>query len=508
MRIHRSNALIQKNWNASQVRSMINDPKELSDFLLRIRKKFKVETLDGSPFLHLVKPTSENLVKYKVRYPASKIHFIISLLAAFPRIILLIINSLVISLLRTQENFKWTPIQKKKYRRLIISQFTSVQNPEEQDIFYGSNTQTPDSLIFYLNSTRRQAHKIQGDFINAGKSNVIVNSKSLWILETIKLHLKQMQGSFNLFTYAVFNSENSIIERRLLIEASVFQHARSTIANQITKVRLTQVLKACNPAEIVMMTEGHAHEAMILNLRNKEFSSIRILGYQHAPIVPGQFALRHLLNQFDEDDILLTCGATTQRVIQTNHPNLKVKILGSLKSKSSVDKPKDSKCLEVLGIVESTRESLIEFVSLFNFLATSIPNVEFTLRIHPGLERHNSAQILKKLRRLKNLRVSVGTLLEDLQRSHIGVFRSSAVGLEGLAFGVLPVHFDATHLGYLNPIEFTKMQKIEFSDPKILADFLREMPLADISNHAFQEECSSVLTDYFYPLRTIKSLIL
>jgi hypothetical protein len=486
---------------------MMHDPKELNDFLLRILKKFNVETLDGSPFLHLVKPTSENLVKYKLRYPASRVYFAISVLAAFPRIILLIINSLAISLLRTQENFKRTPIQKKHYRRLIISQFTSAQNAEEQDIFYGSNTQTSDTLIFYLNSTRRQAHKIQADFINAGKSNVIVNSKSLWMLEIIKLHLKQVKGSFSLLTYAVFNSENSIIERRLLIEASVFQHARSTIANQVLKVRLSQVLRDFIPAEIVMMTEGHAHEAMILNLRNKEFTSIRILGYQHAPIVPGQFALWHLLNQFDEDDMLLACGATTQRVIQTNHPNLKVKILGSLKSKSSVDKPKNSKFLEVLGVVEGTRESLIEFVSLFNFLATSIPNVEFTLRVHPGLERHNSVQILKKLVKLKNLRVSTGTLSEDLQRSHIGVFRSSAVALEGLAFGVLPVHFDATHFGYLNPIEFTKLTKVEFSDPKILADFLRKMPLADISNQSFQDEFRSVLKDYFYPLRMITSLI-
>lgn len=486
---------------------MMNDPKELNDFLSKIKKKFKGETLDGNPFFHLVKPTSENLLKYRVRFPSSRMYLIVSVSAALPRIIILVINSFAISLVRTRETFKWTPKPKNQYSRLIISQFTSAQKPEQQDIFYGSNTQNPDSVTFYLNSTRDQAHKIQRNFINVGKTNVVVNTKSLWILGIIKIHIKQMKGSFKLLTYALFNSENSITERRLLIEASVFQHARSTIANQITKVRLTQIIMEGNPADIVLMTEGHAHESMILNLRNKNFPNIRVLGYQHAPIVPGQFSLGHLLDKFDTEDILFTCGATTQRIIEASHPNLNVKILGSLKFRITVNQLKDSKCLEVLGIVESTRESLTEFVSLFNFLAASIPTAKFILRIHPGLDRRTCNQILKKLGTFKNLRISVGTLLQDLQLAHIGIFRSSAVGLEALAFGVLPVHFDASHFNYLNPLGYTKIQKVEFSDPKILADFLNEMPLGFNSSQSFHEECKSVLADYFYPMKLITSLI-
>jgi hypothetical protein len=483
------------------------DPKKLNDFLSKIWGTFESESLDGNPFLHLVKPTSENLRKYQLRFPLSKVYLFLSVLAVFPRIIFLVINSLAISVARTRENFRWTPKQENQYERLIISQFTSAQNPDQDDIFYGSNTKDPNSVIFYLNSTRNQAHKIQNNFTNSGKANVVVNTKSLWISGVIKIHIKQMKGSIKLLTYAAFNSTNSILERRLLIEASVFQHARSTIANQITKVRLTQLLLECNPADIVLMTEGHAHESMVLNLRNKNFPSIRILGYQHAPIVPGQFSFWHVLNGFNKEDMLFTCGATTQHVIEVTHPNLKVKILGSLKIKVAVHQPKDSKCLQVLGVVESTRESLIEFVSLFNFLADSIPNVEFTLRIHPGLDQRTSNQILKKLLTLKNLRISTETLVEDLQRTHIGVFRSSAVGLEGLAFGVLPVHFDASHFNYLNPLKYTKMQKYEFSEAKILADFLDQKPLDLNSSQSFQEECTNVLSDYFYPMKSITSLI-
>jgi len=483
------------------------DPKKLNDFLSKIGQTFESESLDGNPFLHLVKPTSENLRKYQLKFPLSKVYLFLSVLAVFPRIIFLVINSLAISVARTRENFRWALKLENEYERLIISQFTSAQNPDQDDIFYGSNTQDPNSVIFYLNSTRHQAHKIQSNFINAGKENVVVNTKSLWLSGIIKIHIGQMKGSFELLTSAAFYSTNSIVERRLLIEASVYQHARSTIANQITKVRLTQLLLECNPADIVLMTEGHAHESMVLNLRNRNFPSTRILGYQHAPIVPGQFSFWHLLDGFDKEDILFTCGATTQHVIKMTHPNLKVKILGSLKFKVTTHHSNDSKSLKVLGVVESTRESLIEFVSLFNFLANSIPSVGFTLRIHPGLDQRTSNQILKKLETLKNLRISMETLVEDLQRAHIGVFRSSAVGLEGLAFGVLPVHFDESHFRYLNPLEYTKMHKYEFSDRKILLEFLKKIPLNLDSSQSFEEECIEVLSDYFYPMKSITSLI-
>jgi hypothetical protein len=483
------------------------DPKDLNDFLSSIRGTFESEVLDGNPFFHLVKPTSENLMKYQVRFPLSKVYLIISVITVFPRIIFLIINSLAISLLRTQENFRWASKQENHYDRLIISQFTRAQNPDRDDIFYGTNTKNPNSMIFYLNSTRNHAHKIQSNFIKANKTNVVVNTKSLWIFGVIKIHLKQMKGTLKLLRYAAFNSTNTIAERRLLVEASVFQHARSTIANQIMKVRLTQVILKCKPADIVLMTEGHAHESMILNLRNKSFPNIRILGYQHAPIVPGQFSFWHLLNGFNKEDVLFTCGATTQRIIKMTDSCFNVKVLGSLKNRVAVHQPKDSKRLEVLGVVESTRESLVEFVSLFNFLADSIPSVTFILRIHPGLDQRASIKILKKLETLKNLRISEETLIEDLQRAHIGVFRSSAVGLEGLAFNVLPVHFDASHLNYLNPLEYTKMQKFEFSDPKVLADFLDQEPSKLNYSQTFQEECISVLSDYFHPMKSITSLI-
>jgi hypothetical protein len=483
------------------------DPKKLDEFLSKIGEMFEREPLDGNPFLHLVKPTSENLRKYQLRFPLSKVYLCLSVLAVFPRIMFHVTNSLAISVTRTRENFRWTSKQENHYERLIISQFTSAQNPDQDDIFYGSNNKDPNSLIFYLNSTRYQAHKIQNSFINANKANVVVNTKSLWISGIIKIHFKQMKGSFKLLTYAAFNLTNTVVERRLLIEASVFQHARSTIANQITKVRLSQVILECSPVDIVLMTEGHAHESMILNLRNKDFPSIRILGYQHAPIVPGQFSFWHLLDGFNKEDILFTCGATTQHVIEATHPNLKIRILGSLKIQIAVDQPKDPKCLKVLGVMESTRESLIEFVSLFNFLANSIPSMEFTLRIHPGLDQRTSNQILKKMKTLKNLKISMGTLVEDLQRAHIGVFRSSAVGLEGLAFGVLPIHFDASHFKYLNPLEYTTMQKFEFSDPKILANFLNQKSLDLSSGQFFQEEYRNVLADYFYPMKSITSLV-
>ena len=106
-----------------------------------------------------------------------------------------------------------------------------------------------------------------------------------------------------------------------------------------------------------------------------------------------------------------------------------------------------------------------------------------------------------------NLKISTNTLTNDLNNSHITIFRSSAVGLEGLAFASLPVHFDAEMDGFLNPLSQINFPIMEFSDVDELAEFLKGWPLMRNNSPEFRLESSEVVKDYYFPMKDINLLI-
>jgi hypothetical protein len=106
-----------------------------------------------------------------------------------------------------------------------------------------------------------------------------------------------------------------------------------------------------------------------------------------------------------------------------------------------------------------------------------------------------------------NLTISTNALTVDLNNSHVTIFRSSAVGLEGLAFASLPVHFDAETNGLLNPLSEIKYPKIEFSNVNDLAEFLKTWPPTRNNADEFRAESLKVINDYYFPMQDVNFLI-
>jgi len=288
---------------------------------------------------------------------------------------------------------------------------------------------------------------------------------------------------------------------------SISQHSRQTMANLVTKVRLLEVIANCSPKSLILTIEGHAHEAMMLNLRDTYFTEMSVIGFQHAPIVPGQLSFYRLLKEFRSTDLILTCGRVTHDLISTMLPNLSIKILGSPKSIGVTPPLKSEMTMNVLGAVEGTYESLLSFILLFNKLSKLLPNMQFLLRLHPALAPRTARKLLKGLFTSDNLKVSTDTLAVDLHNAHVTIFRSSAVGLEGLAFAALPVHFDSNTDGSLNPLSQTGYPKIEFSNVEELTEFLKSFPLVYNNAKNFREESSLFIKKYYIPLQDINLLI-
>jgi len=486
---------------------MLINPEELDKFLCNFREKLNDPDYIANPFFYLVKPTEENMEKYRLHHSKYRISLFLELALVFPRIIKNFITSLVIAALKSHESRMWGTNQFSPTQNLIISHYTYAQNPKMNDVFFDNAALDPRNFVLYLNSTRTDAQVIQRNYNQSSKENLVINTKSLNLFQTLKLQLKQLSLSTRLLNHVLRDNNLSLIEKRLIVTAAHFQHSRPTIANLVLKVRLCELLKALQPRTIILTIEGHAHENMILQLRDSDFKQIRLVGFQHAPIVPGQFGFYHVLESFKMDDLLLTCGETTEILIKHALPNLRVDVLGSPKFTRTENYSKAADKVHVLGAVEGTVESLKSFIQLFNSISKQLPQLNFALRLHPAIDRNLSKKQLRSMSESENLKLSYNSLEEDLKRSHAVIFRSSAVGIHGLGYSALPVHFDSCNKGMLNPLSGTVFGNLEFDDESNLAKFLEKLNLQDLQSNEFYDKCSNVLEKYYAPLKDLNTLI-
>lgn len=486
---------------------MISNPIELDKFLRQIRERYTAQNISPNPFFYLVKPTRENLQKYNLRKINNGFGLFWDLVLFIPTVINYQVQSFAISILMIKESNKFTSNDLKKTNKLVISHFTYAQKASNEDIFFGHNVNDDGTLVFYLNSTRLQAQDIHDGYVKAGKNNQVINTKSLNPFKIIQLHLYQNKLMFSLIMIALSESSISICKRRLLIKGALWQHHRATVANLVLRERLLSVISQTKPSKLILTIEGHSHEHMILESRNLKFKNIDVIGVQHAPIVAGQFSFFNLLNHFSKLDILLTSGSATQRQISKRTPNLDIRVLGSPKSlriKPVIDFSSKS---QILGAVEGVAQSLESFITLFNELASHNPQRNFVLRLHPALDRHEVKALMKKLDKRENLSVSKESLSVDLSNSAIVVFRSSAVGIEGLAYSALPIHFDPSGQSLLNPLVELNLGPDVFTTAAELSTYLKMDSNKDISIPSNQEKFFKLFNDYYGPLKDINQLI-
>jgi len=486
---------------------MISNPIELDKFLREIRERHTPQNISPNPFFYLVKPTQENLEKYHLRGDSSSFRLTLDLVLFIPLLIHYQVKSVAISIVRLKESNKFRPENLKKTKKLVISHFTYAQKASTEDVFFGHNVNDDETFVFYLNSTRNQAQDICDRYVEAGRKNQIINTKSLKILKMLQLHLFQNKLMFSLIGIALSESNLSTYQRRLLIRGALWQHHRATVANLVLRERLLSVISQIQPSKLILTIEGHSHEFMILEARKLKFKNVKVVGVQHAPIVAGQFSFFELLNHFSKIDILLTSGIATQRQISDRSPNLDIRVLGSPKSLKIEPVIDFSSKRHVLGAVEGVSQSLESFIALFNDLAFHIPQKNFVLRLHPALDGHVVKALMKKLDRLENLSISKESLSVDLANSAVVIFRSSAVGIEGLAYSALPMHFDPSGEGLLNPLLDLGLGPDVFTTAEELATYLKQASNQDIPIPSDQKKLFTLFNEYYSPLKDINQLI-
>ena len=305
----------------------------------------------------------------------------------------------------------------------------------------------------------------------------------------------------------LLDSKLKIEQRRLIIKAAVFQHARPTMANLVLKQRFLELYRQIDSDYVVLTIEGHAHEAMIIRMCHQRLKNVVVVGYQHAPVVPSQLNLFANVSLLRSSDFFLTSGQTIKNTAIEKNFKCNINILGSTKSRDYAYQTKSPTKPQILIAAEAIENSLTFFINLMIEIAPLLQNFLFVLRPHPSLG--NLAQSIAKneLVNLSNVVVSNSPLEVDLTNSHFVFFRSSSVAIEGLAFGAYPIHIDFNGSNELNPITNEFINRTVLNSVAEVINFTKQFDLNLLQNERYQRSLFEQFHNYFKPLRNITHVV-
>jgi hypothetical protein len=258
---------------------------------------------------------------------------------------------------------------------------------------------------------------------------------------------------------------------------------------------------------MVLTLEGHAHEAMLIHLREEFFPHTQIVAYQHAPLVPSQYNIKRVASMLTSNDLVLSSGSSTKSFFLDASLRARIEILGSPKAKEFKYQIKDESRLRILLTPEAARNSLIEFAQLARKLSISIPGALLTIRLHPDTSKKLVRVVKEILKDCANAQISELALAADLKSSHVTIFRSSSAAIEGLAFGSLPIHFELGGSGNLNPLSDTQYSVPAFYEYDGLVHYLKTLNISRFNSQEKQKESFEKFSLYFSKLQKFSDLI-
>lgn len=391
---------------------------------------------------------------------------------------------------------KYSRIKNLKFDSVIISHFTNRNLISKNDPYFEPLLKILDNrknyLIVYLNGSKYPNYVIERLMQKRG------------VPATQILVLPKYQSAKSLATYSarslfsfrhylkLFKKTDSGIGY-LLAKTYVNQFSRQTLSNLSINEFLTKILMNNAITKVFCTFEGNLYEQILIFIARKKKDS-RFFMYQHAPIIKDHFGFQKNLHLFEDNITLLTSGKLISNYIR-NHLNADINIetLGSIKStQTTVTQPTITN--KILLAPEGTMTTTLEYLNLANQLAERLPNIIFTLRVHPSLFRYQKKKICNGVSQ-SNVEISNQSLVEDLKESTYCVYTGSAVGIEACLHNVMPIYFRIHGLN-LDPLGICNSEHEHAYSVKELVDKLNEYLDSKPNFTALKNECS----EYFEPI--------
>lgn len=235
-----------------------------------------------------------------------------------------------------------------------------------------------------------------------------------------------------------------------------------------------------------------------------------IIGYQHASIQPG--ALNYRVSKYEIQQGLIPhrivcASAFTHQLLQQYLPTMKSKILDGcalrypfqLPSSEAPFRSKNPR--KILITLDGFPESIQLAEFILNFMQTdhSSSEFQFTFREHPNFKftQGKYLAIKTKLLEFKNIRFSIGTLLEDFQQNMILVYSGSTTCIEALTHGLQLIQFPIGFFEF-DPLASFPQYRIRVTSSQEMQRALTEIQsLSQQELQARQEKGRQLALSYF-----------
>ena len=241
------------------------------------------------------------------------------------------------------------------------------------------------------------------------------------------------------------------IESILLLKACIFFYSRATYSNYLINQRVQDFLSEDGVQTVVLTFEGHSYEQFVIDETLKRFQNIKIVLYQHSPIVKDHFGITTFLKKNNHNLLIFTTGTYYKKLFEVISNKHVIEVLGSKKSDFNKIRSISSVTPQLLFVPEGTTYATENLLNLISRMIKEDLDYFYNLRLHPNLKLGFALSWhIRKLQANKNFVISKNSLYEDFALAKFVIYRSSAAGIESLKSSAIPIFYGSQEISGLN----------------------------------------------------------
>jgi len=440
--------------------------------------RFNCDEIRLTPYFNIGKNVPENLQQYKRFEKRENRFFLTSYKFKYIfRLVLMVSRAVIHHIYWFSDYEKFLLKLPKVSKQVFISHFTGKFNQlNESDRYFGEiiikrKILKKSNLILLINHTKKVPKRQNELNLSSDSINLILpkttDTKTFW-----QIFVKQFQNFNDILHLSRQRGEIQRNERIFMYELAIQQLSQSALSQQILFANLSYVIAKVKTEELHLTFEGHSYETYLARKIKSKYRNILVNVYQFAPIVPSQISFFKNIEILPKSINIHVTGKSVERQIvrKTRILSNEINIIGSSKNKEKINvmKLKKHNKFTVIFTPEGLKDSLFEFMGLAYTCAQHLTNCRIVIRSHPDTQIHNSKILNRNLWKNSNLIFSNQTLEKDLSESTLCVYRSSSVGIQGLQYGVIPIHFSKFKDGSVDPIRFEDLKHLRLNDSESL----------------------------------------
>ena len=464
-----------------------------------------------SPILSISKPIPEVIKKkQEIIQKITKEKYYSYIITFIPRIL---INLLVSFLHHFYHLHYWRQFPFKKFAKteiIFVSHYTGQEAKVDEDPYFGTlpqqlNENKRPNLLLYINHNKGNPSNLnlETDTQTSNNSQYIL-PKTVNTKEFLKLYKSIFGNLKEIIFHVAKKGERSKREKVLMLELAIQQIGLESMSQTILAKNIEQIVSQTDAKKMVLTYEGHSFETYVANKLKSKFPNLDVCVYQFAPVVPAQNSFFRNLDYLNKNIRVFVSGSQFKENIlrRTKLPSSALTVIGSRKNRSEKLSFTGRKDVTVVFAAEGSKDSLMEFINLAFYSSLENPGTTFIVRAHPASADYKIELFKKMGKHSSNFYLSQESLINDLHKATHCVYRSSSVGLEGLMYGVIPIHYAAEMNSVLDPINTLDLPHLQFTDADAFNQKIKEISNSHIEIDEQQlRDYRKVFNGYFEPLK-------